>query len=299
MITYLRPVSLVKSPGRLAGTLALLLALWPVAGGQAFPPAPHFTVFGDVRDQYGNLISAESASVVLYKGGVEMMRVPLTEVAGRDYNYQLRIRIDMLRDSTAAYSSKALSPGTIVTLGIETGGLVYYPIEMSSPPAVGLPSGRQRLNLTLGVDSDKDGLPDAWEESQLHQGGIAPGPDGWDLSLIDKAGDFDHDGVSNYAEYLAGTYAADASSTIDLKIKEKLATAARLEFYAIRGRSYTLQSSPDLKTWTAADFSLSAPDAVPAGTSQSTLTATTTGVTSIYTATSTTAGAAWYRLQIR
>lgn len=270
---------------------------WPMMAGHAFPPAPHFTIYGDARDQYGNLIPAGSVSVVLYKGGVETMRVPLTEAAGRDFNYQLRIRIDMLRDSTAAYSSKALSAGTVFTLGIEAGGMVYYPIEMSSPPAVGSPSGRRRLDLTLGVDSDGDGLPDAWEESQLHQAGILAGPNGWDLSLMDKNGDFDGDGVSNLVEYLSGTYAADASSSVDLKIREKLPGTARLEFYGIRGKSYTLQSSVDLKTWSAASFSLTAPGADPAGDSLNSLTATTTGVISLHTAAA--PATTCYRLTIR
>ncbi len=272
--------------------------LWLGAGmATAFPPAPYFTVFGDARDQYGLLIPAGSAAVVLYKSGAETMRTQLSSAAGADYNYQLRVKLDMLRESSAAYSSKALSSGTVFTLGIESGGQTYYPIEMATPPTVGSPAARRRLNLTLGVDADGDGLPDAWEESQLHQGGIAPGENGWDLSLIDKDGDFDKDGVSNYTEYVGGTYAADAASTLDLKIKEKLASSARLEFYAIYGKAYTLESSTDLKTWTATDFSLSAPDADPPGTAQSSLTSTTTGVVSVYAAAG--SAATYYRLHIR
>jgi hypothetical protein len=151
--------------------------------------------------------------------------------------------------------------------------------------------------LTLGVDRDGDGLPDAWEESQLYQGGILPGANGWDLSLIDRAGDFDRDGKSNFEEYLAGTYAADASSVMGLQIKEKLAEAVRLEFYTIYGKSYTLQSSPDLKVWSDASFSLTAPDAAVPGAPQSVLLATTTGVMSVYSAAG--PAATYYRLQIR
>ncbi|MES2707047.1 MAG: hypothetical protein V4726_10645 [Verrucomicrobiota bacterium] len=225
------------------------------------------------------------------------MRTQLTGAAGTDYNYQLRVKFDMLRELSAAYSSRALSAGTVFTLAVESGGQVFYPIEMASPTAVGAPAERRRLNLTLGVDSDGDGLPDAWEHSQLHHAGIIPGASGWDLSLITRDGDFDRDGVGNYAEYLAGTYAADASSTLDLKIREKLPEAVRLEFYAIYGKSYTLQSSPDLKTWTTVNFSLSAPDANPPPTPHPLLAAATTGVVSIYTAAG--SAATYYRLNIR
>ena len=282
------PLAVLAGVAVLAGSVPLL---------RAFPPEPPFTVFGDARDQYGTLIPAGSASVVLYADAKETAREALTNTPGQDFNYQIRVRIDMMRDNSASYTSRALKTGKIFTMGIESGGQVFYPIEMATPPAVGSASDRRRLDLTLGVDSDGDGLPDAWEESQLYQGGILPGANGWDLSLIDRAGDFDRDGKSNFEEYLAGTYAADATSVMGLQIKEKLAEAVRLEFYTIYGKSYTLQSSPDLKVWSDASFSLTAPDAAVPGAPQSVLLATTTGVMSVYSAAG--PAATYYRLQIR
>jgi hypothetical protein len=84
---------------------------------------------------------------------------------------------------------------------------------------------------------------------------------------------------------------------VGLQIKEKLAEAVRLEFYAIYGKSYTLESSPDLKVWSNASFSVTAPDAAVPGTPQSVLLATNTGVLSVYSAAGPTA--TYYRLQIR
>ena len=282
------PLAVWAGVAVLAGSVPLL---------RAYPPDPHFTVFGDVRDQYGILIPAGSASVVLYADAKEMAREALTDTPGKDFNYQIRVRIDMLRHNSASYSSRALSTGKIFTLRIESGGQVFYPIEMATSAAVGNAADRRRLDLTLGVDSDGDGLPDAWEESQLYQGGIRPGANGWDLSLIGRPGDFDHDGKSNFEEYLAGTYAADASSVMGLQIKEKLAAAVRLEFYAIYGKSYTLESSPDLHVWSDAAFSLTAPDAAVPGTPQSALLATNTGVMSVYSAAD--PAVTYYRLHIR
>ncbi len=276
-----------------------LATLMGMASLQAFPPAPYYTVFGDARDQFGVLIPAGSASVVLYTDAKETTRESLTATPGADFNYQIRVRIDMLRDASASYSSKALVTGKIYTLGIESGGKVYYPIEMASPPAIGSASDRRRINLTLGVDRDGDGLPDAWEESQLYQGGVQPGADGWDLSLIDRDGDYDRDGVSNFMEYLAGTYAADAQSTLDLQIKEKLGEAVRLEFYAIYGKSYVLQVSRDLKQWADTTIALKAPgsgDVVPWQTS---LAANSTGVMSVYASADPAAASTYYRLVIR
>ena len=283
--------------------LAVLAGVAVLAGPvpllRAFPPAPYYTIYGDARDQYGILIPAGSASVVLYANGKETAREALTNTPGDDFNYQIRVRIDMLRENSASYSSQALNTGKIFTIGIESGGKIFYPLEMATPPAIGSASDRRRLNLTLGVDSDGDGLPDAWEESQLYQGGVLPGTDGWDLSLIDRTGDLDRDGVSNGTEYLAGTYAADASSVLGLQIKEKLETAVRLEFYAIYGKSYVLQASSDLKQWSDATFVLTPPGADPPDISQSSLLSTRTGITSLYTGVAAASPSTYYRLAIR
>jgi hypothetical protein len=264
---------------------------------RAFPPAPYYTVYGNVRDQYGILIPADGAAVVVYKSGKELMRQALVAAEGTDFNYQLRLRIDMLRSTTTTYSSVALTSGTIYTLAVSIGSQLYYPIEMATSPVIGSASVRRRLNLTLGVDSDGDGLPDAWEEAQLYHGGHLPGDNGWDLSLIDQNGDFDKDGVSNGTEYVAGTYAMDSSSVLSLSIKEKLATSARLEFYAFYGKSYTLESTTDLKTWAAVPFSLTDPAAPNAAAAQSSLTSTVSAVISIYADAS--AQSTYYRLIAR
>lgn len=283
----------------LIGWMALIAGAFVASSPtlRAFPPAPYYTVYGDVRDQYGVLIPADGAAVLVCKDGKEIMRQSLVAAEGTDFNYQMRLRIDMLRSSTTTYSSIALASGTAYTLAVSIGSQLYYPLEMATAPVIGSASVRRRLNLTLGVDSDGDGLPDAWEEAQLYHGGQQPGANGWDLSLIDKDGDFDRDGVSNGAEYIAGTYAMDSASVLSLTIKEKLAASARLEFYAFYGKSYTLESTTDLRTWTAVPFSLSDPATPGATAAQSSLTSTVTDVISIYADAS--ALSTYYRLIAR
>ncbi len=264
----------------------------------AFPPAPFHTIYGDVRDEQGVLIPANGAAVVMSQGGVQRMREPLTAMSGADFNYQIRMRIDMGRSLTATYSSLVVPTASSYSLAIDIGGVLYHPIEITAtPPTVGTPADRVRLNLTLGVDSDGDGLPDAWEEAQLYQAGYLPGEDGWYLSLIDRDGDFDGDGLSNWLEYLAGTYAGDASSTIRLDIKEKAGDNVRLETYAIFGKSYTIESSTDLKTWVVEPFALTDPAAEAPAEFQASLISPVTGITSLYAkGTETTT---YYRLTIR
>jgi hypothetical protein len=279
-------------------TRLLVSLLLGTGMARAFPPAPYYTIYGDVRDEYGLLLPAEGSSVVMYQGGVEKMREALTAGSGADYNYQLRMRIDMGRTLTSNYSSLVVSTASAYTLTIYIGDAHYYPIEITArTPTVGTAASRVRLDLTLGVDSDHDGMPDAWEESQLYQGGYLPGPNGWDLSLLDRNGDLDKDGLSNITEYISGTYAGDATSTINLVIKEKIGENVRLETFALYGKSYTIEATTDLKTWAPITFATSDPAAAAPAVFQDSLLATSTGITSLYA--KGTSAATYYRLRIR
>lgn len=247
----------------------------------AFPPAPFYTIYGDVRNPYGELVPPEGAVVIVYRNGSELLRQTLTRTDHLDYNYQVRLRIDMMRAATGSYSSIALNPGATFSVAVNIGGQLHYPIGVSVPQGVGNPAERTRLDLVLGVDSDGDGLPDAWEEAQLYHAGYLPGPDGWDLSLIDRDGDLDGDGLSNWAEYIAGTYALDASSTLELEVREFFEGGVRLDFYALYGKIYTLEVSTDLDEWVPSPFALS--EAGAQNATNAFYRSETTGITSIYT----------------
>lgn len=287
----------MKLLSRLVPGLTAASLLGTPAPSRAFPPAPFATIFGDVRDSQGNLLPANSATLVVSQNGREILRQPLSSPPGSRFNYQARLRIDMFRNGSAAYSSTALKTGTAYTIALSIGGQIFQPIEVSTtPPAVGAPADRRRLNLTLGIDSDNDGLPDAWEEAQLFHAGITPAPEGWDLSLISRLGDFDGDGLSNWMEYLAGTYATDAASHVRLEISSAADGHARFRFYALYGRTYGLESSTDNGTWIPVRFTGGTP-AAPAGASTTTLTATASGPTEIFTAATT--AHRFYRLTIR
>ena len=182
----------------------------------AFPPAPYYTLYGMVRDQVGQTITAEGAEVILLKGGVEVGRTPITS-SMIDQNYELQIRLDQNRSGTTFYTDKAVAAGGLFSLVVSMNGVLFYPIEVSGNLTAGKGGERVKLDLTLGEDFDKDGLPDVWEAWQLYQAGLYPDANGnWDLTLLDKNGDFDKDGQSNQLEYIAGTFAGDALSLIHI-----------------------------------------------------------------------------------
>ncbi|QJE96925.1 hypothetical protein [Luteolibacter luteus] len=226
----------------------------------AFPPAPPYTLYGTVRDQVGQTISADGAVVILFKGSQELGRTPINSGARLDQNYELNVRIDQNRGGTSLYSEKALEAQGAFSMAVDIGGARYYPIEVAGTLTAGKGGERVRLDLTLGQDSDGDGLPDVWEQWQLYQAGKDPDENGnWPIGLIDKDGDLDGDGTSNWLEYLAGTFAGDATERFALDIKEKTASSVRFGFYAITGKTYTIETSTDAKTWTRIPFSVGQP----------------------------------------
>ena len=270
-----------------------MLALLNCDIAQAFPPVPYYTLYGMVRDQVGQTVTAEGAEVILLKGGVEVGRTLIT-LSQIDSNYQLFMRLDQARSGTTFYTDKAVAAGGLFSLVVSMNGELFYPIEVSGNLTAGKGAERVKLDLTLGQDLDRDGLPDTWEAWQLYQAGYYPNETGnWDLTLIDKNGDFDKDGQSNLFEYIAGTFAGDATETFGLSIKEKLPQNVRFEFYGITGKVYTIESSFDMKTWTRGPFAIGAP-----GTGNNAHQATDVGIVSAFTAPRSSASE-FYRLSVR
>lgn len=238
---------------RLFRSGAWLAVLAAAGAALAFPPTPHHLVYGLVRDELGNPLSGVRAEVLLEAGGGPLARTPVAVSAEPGVNYRLAIPLDS--GATAdLYSPSALRPTVPFRMRVRVGNTTYLPIEMTGAASLlTRPTESTRVDLTLGVDSDGDGLPDAWEQAL-----IAAAGGGKSLADIRADGDDDVDGLTNLQEYLAGTYAFDPLDGFSLAIMGTAEGRSALEFTAIRGRSYTIEASSDLTTWTAIPFRLSA-----------------------------------------
>ena len=227
----------------LAALAAVLLAgycLQPPAS--AFPPALPHTFYGMIRDEFGNPLQA-GATIVLESDAGVRVHGAVAGLVDAGVNYRLRVPLDAGLYGEA-YKPTALQPRVPFKIRIKIGNTVYLPIEMSHDFAnMGEPGKSTRLDLTLGVDSNGDGLPDAWQR-RIHA----------DIDSVKPDEDSDRDGLSNLQEYLAGTYAYDTQSGFTLRIVRSEGDLPVLAFTAITGRTYTVLGSTDLVTWVRMKF---------------------------------------------
>lgn len=210
----------------------------------AFPPAPPHTLYGVVRNEMGEPIWSTNAVVVLETITAVQIKTAVAPLLAPGINYRLRVPMDagLTPDN---YRPTALRPTVSFRMKVRVGGVTYLPIETSANYAnLGKPAQSTRLDLTLGEDSDGDGLPDAWERALNDMLGA-----GLALSDIQPGADADGDGISNLQEYLAGTYAFDPQDGFRLDIVGVEEGRPVLEFLAIRGHGYALHGSADLLAW--------------------------------------------------
>jgi hypothetical protein len=217
----------------------------------AFPPAPHHLVYGLIRDELGNPLNDPKAVVVLEVNGTTVATTGISSVADKDGNYRLNIPLDS-GVTAQRYQISAQFPAVPFRMRVKIGTATYVPIVMSGVSSlVTSAGGISRVDLTLGEDTDGDGLPDAWERAL-----IAARGGGRTLADIRPQDDDDGDGMTNLQEYLAGTYAFDPQDGFSLAIRGIEADRTLLEFTVIRGRTYTLEASNDMKNWSPVKFQL-------------------------------------------
>jgi hypothetical protein len=93
-----------------------------------------------------------------------------------------------------------------------------------------------RVGCGCGDDSDQDEIPDAVEEqSSVYEVGV-------DDRLVDS----DDDGMSNTAEFKAGTDPGDAASVLAISRVEVMEAEVTICFRSVRQRDYALEETVDL-----------------------------------------------------
>ena len=229
-------------------TCASFLLLFLAARGHAIPPAPHHLFYGMVRDEYGTPLEAPGTQVILVSGSGQQVKTLLNPGVQPGVNYKLEVPMDAGLGSEL-YKPTAMQPTMPFRMLVVINGRTNLPIELKGNFAqMGQPGKQSLMNLTLGEDTDGDGLPDAWER-QINS----------DISKVNP-GDFHANGLTTLQEYLAGIYPVQDSDGLRLTISGFQEGEPLMSFLAIQGRSYSVLGSTDFKTWTPVSFRIPAED---------------------------------------
>ena len=191
--------SLMSSAGltSLVSCLLVLLCASPASAAQPTIALPPFIITGRITDYRGAGI--QSAEVRVRKGSTLLARGNVGSFdADTSANYALAVPMSNADIPTAATTGDAL------TLEIEAGADTYSDTNVTITAAK--PGRTLKLNIRAASCTNPYGVSDAYL-SDIRMYVDACGIDGF----LDANGnyrpnaDFDGDGVSNYAEYLAGT----------------------------------------------------------------------------------------------
>lgn len=215
----------------------------------AFPPLPHHTVYGLVRDEFGNPLISPGTELTLETLAGAMITTTVVPGLEAGVNYRIEVPVDAGLTSDL-YRPTAMRPTAPFRIRVKIAGRTYVPLEMKANMALlGQPAQSSRVDLTLGEDTDGDGLPDGWERSVIAAGNL-----GLTLEGLKPGDRLNGNSLSVLEAYLAGTYAWDPKDGFRLDIVEFSAADPVLEFVALRGRSYTISASNDLLTWKPMKF---------------------------------------------
>ena len=225
------------------------LLLFVVPSVQAYPPAPPHAIYGMVRGEDGEPVS-DSSSIVFETAEAFQIVGTVAENLEPGVNYEVMVPMDANTIINEPYLENALTPLVPFRIFVVIGSTTNLPLQMQGDyHLLGEEGQKTRIDLTLGVDSDGDGLPDAWEQFiiDILGGGLT-------LADITPGGDSDGDGMTNYDEYIAGTYAFDEQELFELVLKERKDEVMVFQFLGISGRTYTIEGSSNLEDWEPVEF---------------------------------------------
>lgn len=230
--------------------LLVLAGILCTGDAVAFPPAPTFTVRGIVRDPYGWALKVTDQGTVVVKiNGTVIAQSAINEGPRAGENF--RVLLPMDGNPADPYRAGIPFTGAVFTIEVQFPNqiipITWLPVAKRT---VGQPAGSLFIDFSIGQDSTGDGIPDAWKYWQLSLAGYGPGDPQWSLSAL-GSGDFNHNGISDYNEYLAGSFATLNEEAMRLDITGFANDgSAILSATLVVDKTYQVESSPDLFTWT-------------------------------------------------
>lgn len=233
--------------------ILLLVFLLAVPAVQAFPPAPNSLICGMVKDQLGTPLQNTGDTVILQtpSGAKAVGFVQPNLAVG--INYAITVPMDTGL-SSKPYVTNALTASAPYLLYVVTGTTTNLPIEMTySNKLMGKPAQIIFQDLTLGTDTNGDGIPDEWEKVFLSQIGT-----NLSLASLNPNRVYAKDGRTLHQEFLLGNYPFNPSDHFSIRLVSRGHNTSTLAFTTMTGRTYTALGSADLQNWTPLTFKIPA-----------------------------------------
>lgn len=223
------------------------LALFFAAATHAFGQAgalPPFTFVGKVSNDSGIPYGTTDAVEIRVKNlnGDLLAKAGIRASAESPYNY--RLTVPVASAPAVGYATTGESLVFEVSDGADTTYTSLVPAEQT---VVNKPGGIGVVNFSLSVDANGNGIPDAYEnyqEYRMYERGIA-GP-------YDPEADYDNDGFSNRAEFLAGTDPLNAADRLAITAASAYNSGTTgdglfaITFVTAAGRTYSVRATADL-----------------------------------------------------
>jgi hypothetical protein len=213
-------------------------------------PEPDLVLYGTVTQTSGNQSARLTVGSLTWTfqppGGGQPVTVStsLTNINDQ-FSYVLRVRCEtVMAGQTLSSNVLQIAPASYtynraqVFINSVNPATFVQPSQSAVTLSATNRGGIERVDLLVSmslIDADGDGLPDSWE--QQYFGGPAANPND----------DPDHDGMSNLAEYKAGTNPTDPNSRFAfIRVERHAASGLVVQWASVQGESYQLQRSADL-----------------------------------------------------